>query len=87
MNVSGSILKETKSSAQIPAGALAILPLRNSVLFPNTLMPLSVGRPSSLLAVEEAVRQQFPIGVVLQRDPSVDAPQLKDLYEVGTTGD
>jgi len=87
MDESSPESREAKSSREIPPGALAILPLRNSVLFPNTLMPLSVGRPSSLLAVEEAVRQQLPIGVVLQRDPSVDAPQMKDLYEIGTTGD
>ena len=86
-NESAPTLTETKPSAQIPPGALAILPLRNSVLFPYTVIPLSIGRRSSLLAVEEAVRQQLPIGVVLQREPSTDAPQIKDLYEIGTTGD
>jgi ATP-dependent Lon protease len=86
-NGSAPTMTETKPSAQIPPGALAILPLRNSVLFPYTVIPLSIGRPSSLLAVEEAVRQQLPIGVVLQREPSTDAPQIKDLYEIGTTGD
>jgi len=86
-NESAPTLTETKPSAQIPPGALAILPLRNSVLFPYTVIPLTIGRPSSLLAVEEAVRQQLPIGVVLQREPSTDAPQIKDLYEIGTTGD
>src|SRR3972149_3615688 len=86
-NESAPTLTETKPSAQITPGALAILPLRNSVLFPYTVIPLSIGRPSSLLAVEEAVRQQLPIGVVLQREPSTDAPQIKDLYEIGTTGD
>ena len=78
---------ESQPSAQIPPGALAILPLRNSVLFPYTVMPLTIGRPSSLLAVEQAVRQQLPIGVVLQREAATDAPLSKDLYEIGTTAD
>ncbi|MGZ9187869.1 MAG: endopeptidase La, partial [Candidatus Binatia bacterium] len=86
-NESDPASTEAKPSAQIPAGALAILPLRNSVLFPSTVMPLTVGRPSSLLAVDAAVRQQLPIGVVLQRESSTEAPQNKDLYEIGTTGD
>jgi len=65
---------EAKTSAQIAPGALAILPLRNSVLFPYTVMPLTIGRPSSLLAVQQAVRQQMSVGVVLQREASTDAP-------------
>lgn len=81
------VLEETKPTAQIPPGALAILPLRNSVLFPYTAMPLMIGRPASLQAVEEAVRNQRPVGIVVQKDPSVDAPQIKDLYEIGTTAE
>jgi ATP-dependent Lon protease len=78
-------LTPTKPKAQILPEALAIVPLRNTVLFPNTVMPLTIGRPSSLLAVEDAVRKQFPIGVVAQRDSAVEAPQITDLYEIGTT--
>jgi ATP-dependent Lon protease len=80
-------LTPTKPKAQILPEALAIVPLRNTVLFPNTVMPLRIGRPSSLLAVEDAVRKQLPIGVVAQRDSAVDAPQITDLYEIGTTAD
>ena len=50
-------------------------------------MPLTIGRPASLLAVEDAVRKQLPIGVVTQRDSAVEAPQITDLYEIGTTAD
>jgi ATP-dependent Lon protease len=71
----------------VPPGALVILPLRNTVLFPSTVMPLMVGRPGSLHAVEEAVRQQLSVGFVAQRDPNVEAPQPKDLFEVGTAAD
>ena len=80
-------LTPTKPKAQILPEALAIVPLRNTVLFPNTVMPLRIGRPSSLLAVEDAVRKQLPIGVVAQRDSAVNAPQMTDLYEIGTTAD
>ncbi len=50
-------------------------------------MPLTIGRRSSLQAVEEAVRHQLPIGIVVQKDPAVEAPQIKDLYEIGTTAE
>ena len=78
---------KAKSRLNIPAGALIIIPMRNRVLYPSMVMPLMVGRPARLQAVEEAVRQQLPIGFVVQRDPNIDAPQPKDLYEVGTAAD
>jgi ATP-dependent Lon protease len=84
---SALVLGEANPSAQILPGALAIVPLRNTVLFPNTVMPLTIGRPASLLAVEDAVRKQLPIGVVAQRNSAVEAPQITDLYEIGTTAD
>ena len=84
---SSPALSETKPSAQIPPGTLAILPLRNSVLFPYTVMPLTIGRPASLQAVEDAVRHQLPIGIVVQKDPAVNDPQINDLYEIGTTAE
>ena len=81
------VLIGAKPSAPIPPDTLAILPLRNSVLFPYTVMPLSIGRPASLQAVEDAVRHQLPIGIVVQKDPALDAPQINDLYEIGTTAE
>ena len=80
-------LPEVRPSVQIPPGALVILSLRNSVLFPYTVIPLTIGRSSSLQAVEEAVRQQVPLGVVAQRDASIEVPQAKDFYEIGTAAD
>jgi ATP-dependent Lon protease len=73
-----------KPRIAIPPGAMVILPLRNTVLFPATVMPLAVGRPQSLQVVEEAVRQKLAIGFVTQRDASVETPQPADLYSVGT---
>jgi ATP-dependent Lon protease len=84
---SSPLLRGARPSAPILPGALAIVPLRNTVLFPNTVMPLTIGRPSSLLAVEDAVRKQLPIGIAAQRDSAVEAPQITDLYEIGTTAD
>jgi ATP-dependent protease La len=76
-----------KPRITIPPGGLIILPLRNMVLFPSTIMPLVVGRPTSLQVVEEAVRQQSTVGFIAQRDPQIEMPQPKDLFEVGTAAD
>src|SRR5215208_144098 len=80
-------LSKTKPRLQIPEGAMIIIPMRNRVLYPSMIMPLMVNRPERLQAVEEAVRQQLPIGFVAQRDPNVEAPQPKDLYGIGTAAD
>jgi ATP-dependent Lon protease len=64
---------------------LPLLPLKNTVLFPYLLMPLSVGRASSLAAVEAALAtEDKEIVVFAQRDPSIDTPKQDDLYPVGT---
>jgi ATP-dependent Lon protease len=68
----------------IPPGAMAILPLRNTVLFPSTIMPLAVGRRSSLQVFDEAVRQKLAVGFVAQKDPSIETPGAGDLYSIGT---
>jgi len=64
---------------------LPVLPLKNSVLFPHLLMPLSVGRPASLAAVEAALAtEEKEIFIIAQRDPNVEKPGQDDLYSVGT---
>src|SRR3954471_10935045 len=64
---------------------LPVLPLKNALLFPNLLMPLSVGRSSSLAAVKAALAtEDKEIILVAQRDPEVESPQQTDLYSVGT---
>jgi ATP-dependent Lon protease len=64
---------------------LPVLPLKNSVLFPHLLMPLSAGRPGSVTAVEAALATEGKeLVVVAQRDSSVDVPHQNDLYGVGT---
>src|SRR5688500_15459393 len=63
---------------------LPILPLRDTVLFPNSFMPLAVARESSVRLIDEAISSGKLIGVFTQRDASVEEPQLGDLYKVGT---
>ncbi len=63
---------------------LPAVPLKNTILFPGLLLPLSVGRESSLRAVEAALKtEEKEIVLVAQRDPQVDAPQQDDLYTIG----
>src|SRR6187455_66253 len=63
---------------------LPILPLRDTVLFPNSFMPLAVARESSVRLIDEAISGGKLIGVFTQRDASVEEPQQGDLYDVGT---
>jgi ATP-dependent Lon protease len=63
---------------------LPLLPLRDTVLFPNSFMPLAVARESSVRLIDEAISSGKLIGVFTQRDASVDDPQQSDLYDIGT---
>jgi len=65
-------------------GELSLLPLRDTVLFPQSISPLAAGRPSSLQLIDDAVRGGHLIGVVTQRDPLTEEPQGADLYRIGT---
>src|SRR6476661_4394657 len=69
----------------IPVDALIILPVRNVVMFPGTVVPLTVGRERSRAAAQEAVRLERPLGVLLQSKPDVDEPGADDLHWVGTS--
>ena len=63
---------------------LAILPLRNVVLFPGMTMPISIGREKSMRLINDAVKGHTPIGVVCQIDSKADNPGQNDLYQKGT---
>ncbi|HLN32579.1 MAG TPA: endopeptidase La [Gemmataceae bacterium] len=64
---------------------LPVLPIKNTVLFPHLLMPLSVGRPNSRAAVEAALAtEEKTLLVIAQRDSEVEEPAEKDLFTVGT---
>ena len=68
---------------EIPS-EISVLPLRDTVLFPNSFIPLAVARKSSVRLVEDAVKDSSLIGVFTQRDASTEEPSQDDLYQVGT---
>ena len=63
---------------------LSILPLRNTVLFPQVVVPLAVGRPKSVKLIEDAVQSEKAIAILTQKNPETDEPGLEDMYQVGT---
>src|SRR5712692_2490124 len=63
---------------------LPILPLRDTVLFPNSFMPLAVARESSVRLIDDAIANGKLIAVFTQRDASMEEPGQDDLYTVGT---
>ncbi len=63
---------------------LPILPLRNTVLFPGVVIPITVGRDKSIKAVNEAYKTDKMVGVLAQKDSTVEEPQISDLVDVGT---
>jgi ATP-dependent Lon protease len=71
-------------SVRIPTDALIVIPVRNIVLFPGVIAPISINRPKSIAAAQAALREQRPIGLLLQRDPAVEDPGPDDLYRICT---
>jgi ATP-dependent Lon protease len=69
----------------LPEDVLLIVPVRNVVMFPGAVTQVALGRDISIRAAQEAVEHGHKIGVLLQRDPSVDDPGPDDLYKIGTT--
>jgi ATP-dependent Lon protease len=68
---------------QVP-GVLPLLPMRNLILFPGTVAPVSVGRPGSLKLIEESLPKSKIVGIVAQRQSEQNDPSPSDLYSVGT---
>jgi ATP-dependent Lon protease len=71
-------------SVSIPADALIIIPVRNTVLFPGMIAPITLGRSEAIAAAQQAVREQRQIGILLQRDAELNEPGPDDLHRVGT---
>lgn len=63
--------------------ALAIVPVRNFVLFPGLVMPITIARSASVAAAQAAVRENKPIGILLQRDPGAELPGREGLHDIG----
>ncbi len=68
----------------IPDDAMVIVPMRNVVLFPGMILPLTIGREQSMLAAQQAVKTERPVGILLQRNAEVEVPGPDDLCLVGT---
>ena len=80
----GLVAMATKTKRANEFSELPILPVRETVLFPNAILPLTVGRENSLRLINDLKENEKFIGVVAQRDPRVDNPQPVDLFQIGT---
>ncbi|MEX2166434.1 MAG: endopeptidase La [Methyloceanibacter sp.] len=78
---------EATPRLELPEGALILLPTRNAVLFPGIVVPLALGRPQSIAGAQAAAQNDKPIGVLLQKDASVESPGPEQLHGVGTVGE
>ncbi len=63
---------------------LSILPLRNTVLFPGVVLPISVGRKQSLKLLKSLKKDEINVGIVSQKDSKIENPKFEDIYQVGT---
>ncbi len=63
---------------------LPVLPLRNTVLFPGVVIPITVGREKSIRLIREYYKKNKIIGTIAQNDPDIDDPQIGDLFRIGT---
>jgi ATP-dependent Lon protease len=68
----------------LPPDALIIVPVRNTVLFPGLVVPITLGRSKSVAAAQQAVREQRQVGILLQRAVDVDDPTAIDMHRMGT---
>ena len=78
------IVDLTSEAAPAIPSEVPVLPLRDTVLFPNSFMPLAVARESSVRLIDEAITTNKVIGVFTQRDPATEEPGQDDLYPIGT---
>jgi ATP-dependent Lon protease len=75
---------EGGGSPPLPHDALIIVPVRNTVLFPGLVLPITLGRPKSIAAAQQAVRDQRQVGILLQHAADVDDPTGIDMHRMGT---
>ncbi len=65
---------------------IPILSLRNTVLFPGVVLPISIGRPKSIQLIKDVYRTNKIVGTVAQKDPDIENPEFQDLHSIGTIG-
>lgn len=75
---------QSNPDVKIPEDALIVIPVREMVLFPGAIAPIAIGRAKSIAAAQQALREQRPVGIVLQRSPEIEEPGPDDLYRVAT---
>ena len=68
----------------LPPDAVIVVPVRNTVLFPGLVLPITLGRPKSVAAAQQAVREQRQVGILLQRAADVEEPAAIDMHRMGT---
>lgn len=81
---SAEMADQTVPEVALADDVLIILPMRNLVLYPGIVHPITIGRPGSLAAAQEAARSGRPLGLLLQKDSDQEDPAPEDLYRVGT---
>ena len=72
------------ADAPLPPDGLIIVPVRGLVLFPGVALPIALGRPRSILAAQRAMREQKPVGIVMQRNAETADPIPADMHRFGT---
>ncbi len=75
--------EDDMQNSKVP-DTLSILPLRNTVLFPGVVLPITIGRNKSLKLVRDFYKGSRIIGTLAQKDPNLEEPELEDLYQIGT---
>jgi len=73
--------------ASLPEDVLILLPVRSFVLFPGLVVPVTIDRPMSIAAAQEAARSEKPLGLLLQKDPETTEPGGGDLHRIGTVAE
>ncbi len=76
--------EEENMNSQVYPDELPILPLRNNVLFPGVVIPITVGRDKSIKLIQDANKDSKIIGVVSQKNQEEESPEFSDLYSIGT---
>ncbi len=79
-----SATRATASARPVPADALIIIPVRNTLLFPGMVLPFTLGRERSIAAAQQAVREQRQVGILMQRAADVADPSPIDMHRMGT---
>ena len=74
---------DTDTEIELPA-TLPVLPLKETVVFPQSMTPLAIGQERSIRLIDDVVAGDRLVALVTARDPSVDAPGWDDIYEIGT---